>query len=128
MLRRGGSIALWPLVTSYAGRVYAGPPFACCYCTSQTSDSRAFLCEAIPSSDIPAFETACEAQAGDTFPCVVAVSPDACPAYFATQDIICPRTAPAPVLGASVSAALAAILVGLGVIGLRARRRVTAPR
>jgi hypothetical protein len=102
---------------------YAGPPFACCYCTSPQSGNQALLCEAVPSGDMTPFQTQCEAKGGDTFPCVAALSPDACPGVFQTAGIVCPQIPGAPVLGSAATAVLAATLLGLGVIGSRARRR-----
>lgn len=114
------------LTALFALPAYAGPPFACCYCTSQGSGNRALLCEAIPSLEIDAFEIRCQAKGGDTFPCVAALSPDVCPSVFSTAGISCPQAAPAPVLGSAATGVLAAILVCLGVIGLGARRRMKA--
>ena len=125
-MMRNARTAVLLLAVLFALPAYAGPPFACCYCTSRGSGNRALLCEAIPSIEIDAFETRCEAKGGDAVSCLAALSPDVCPAVFNSADISCPQAAPAPVLGAAATAVLAAILVCLGMIGLGARRRLKA--
>jgi hypothetical protein len=107
----------------YAVPAFAGPPFGCCFCTSQEAGNRALLCEALPSSDIVDFESECGAAGGNYFSCAAATSPDVCQAVFESRGVICPRTAPAPVMGSTATIVLAAVLVCLGIVGSETRRR-----
>jgi hypothetical protein len=115
------------IVALSAVRAYAGPPFACCYCTSAASGNQALLCEAFPSSEAVDFQAMCEAKGGDNFACVAAISLDSCPAVFKERGIICPVSS-APVLGSPATAALAAVLLTLGVVVLGTRLRVRPAR
>jgi hypothetical protein len=102
---------------------YAGPPFGCCYCTSQKMGNRAVLCEAVPSIDINDFEAKCGANGGNSFSCVAALSPDVCPGVFRAADLVCPHAAGAPLMSPTAALALAAVLAALGAVALRNRGR-----
>ncbi len=127
MARRMGRMLLL-LILAWAAPVAAGPPFACCYCTRQSMDNRALLCEALPSDDASGFAETCIAKGGDTYPCIAVASPDACPAVFHAADLTCPEGTQAPVMNSAVLLLLAAALSSIGVaaLGSHRRSRVTA--
>jgi hypothetical protein len=120
-------MALLLLIGLAALPAYAGPPFGCCYCTNMVVGNNALLCAALPSGAIDGFDAECQAKGGLVI-CIAATSPDSCPEAFLSEGITCPQATHAPVLSATATAVLVALLAGVGGIALAVRRRAPTPR
>jgi hypothetical protein len=118
----------WVTVALFLMLVAAAPataqPAACCPCLSSLTNPLALFCEFVPEGTGTApFVAQCLAKGGVPAKCLSVVDQPNCNLELATQDVVCPTTAGAPMLRSAGLVGLVALLALGASIQLSRRRR-----